>query len=96
MSFRRYTSAFSQASRAFAAGVFITGLLLVGFGVLILALPELFAYLAAMVFFVGGVGCAITAVKIFAAQKKLDKIDSDQRQPYRNNVHIRGEEYNEQ
>jgi len=81
MSFRRYTSAFSQASRAFAAGVFIT---------------ELFAYLAAMVFFMGGVGCAITAVKIFAAQKKLDKIDSDQRQPYRNNVHIRGEEYNEQ
>ena len=88
MSFRFYTNAVSQASRRFAAGAFIVGLLLMGLGAIILALPEIFAFLAALVFFIGGIGCAITAVKIFLAQRRFNKITSDS-QLYRENVEIR-------
>jgi hypothetical protein len=90
--FRFYTDAISQASKRVAAGIFTVGLLLVGFGVIILALPEVFAFLAAAVFFVGGLGCAVTAVKIFLAQRRLDKISSDDSDAYRKNVQIHIEE----
>jgi hypothetical protein len=88
MNFRFYTSAISQASRNFAAGLFITGLLLIGFGFLVYILRDLFAVLASIVFFIAGVGCGITAVKIFWAQRKLDKINSGDTQGYRENVQI--------
>jgi hypothetical protein len=94
MSFRFYTNAVSRASRGVASGIFITGLLLIGFGVIIYALPELFATLAAIVFSVAGLGCLITAVKIFLAQRKLDKLDPDDSQGYRKNVQIHIEEHN--
>jgi len=69
------------------------GLLLIGFGVIILALPEIFAFLAAAVFFIAGIGCAITAVKIFLAQRRLDKLTDNQSYGYRENVEIYTEEY---
>ena len=95
MSFRFYTNAISQASRNFAAGLFITGLLLIGFGFMVYILRDLFAILASIVFFVAGVGCGITAVKIFWAQRKLDKINSDNSQGYRENVQIHIEHHDE-
>jgi len=88
MSFRFYTNVVSQASRTVAAGMFIVGLLLIGFGVIIAALPEVFAYLAAAMFFLAGIGCGVTAVKIFWAQRKLDKAASDDSSDYRKNVRI--------
>jgi len=88
MSFRFYTNAISQASRSVAAGLFIVGLLLIGFGVIIIALPEIFAFLAAAVFFIAGIGCGTTAIKIFLAQRRLDKFSSDDSQSYRKNVQI--------
>ena len=93
MSFRFYANAISQASRTVAAGIFIVGLLLIGFGVIIIALPEIFAFLAAAVFFIAGLGCGITAIRIFLAQRKLDKINFDDSQSYRKNVQIHTEEY---
>ena len=93
MSFRFYTSAIRQASRTAAAAIFSVGLILVGFGFMIYLLPRLFATLAAAVFFVMGLGCAITAVKIFLAQRHLDKTGSDHPQGYRKNVRIHTEEY---
>ena len=57
MSFRFYTNAISQASRNFAAGLFVVGLLLIGFGFLVFVLRDLFALLAAAVFVFAGVGC---------------------------------------
>ncbi len=93
MSFRFYTNAISQASKSIAAGIFITGLLLIGFGFLIYVLKEIFAILAAIVFCVAGAGCLITAIKIFLAQRKLDKITSDDPPGYRENVHIHIEEH---
>ena len=95
MSFRFYSNAISQASRNFAAGLFIVGLMLVGFGFLVYVLRDLFAILASIVFFVAGVGCGITAVKIFLMQRRIDqKIDSAE--PYRDNVQIHIEEHHEQ
>ncbi len=93
MSFRFYTNAISQASRTIAAGIFIVGLVLIGFGFMIYLLPRFFATLAAVVFFVTGAGCGITAVKIFLAQRKLDRLNSDDSQRYRKNVQIRTEEH---
>ena len=77
MSFHYYRNVVSQASRNFAAGLFIVGLLLIGFGFLVYILRDLFAILASIVFFVVGLFCGITAVKIFLAQRKLDKMSSD-------------------
>ncbi|MHC4546486.1 MAG: hypothetical protein ACYTDW_12280 [Planctomycetota bacterium] len=93
MSFRFYTNAISQASKSVAAGIFITGLLLIGFGFLIYVLKEIFAILAAIVFCVAGAGCLITAVKIFMAQRTLGKMSSDETEGYRENVHIHIEEH---
>lgn len=95
MSFRFYTNAISQASKAFATGTFITGLLLVGFGAIILALPAIFAFLAAAVFFMAGLGCAITAVKIFLAQRRFDEMSHDDSVGCRKNVQIHSEEYHD-
>jgi hypothetical protein len=95
MVFRYYTNMISQASRNIAAMIFIVGLLLIGFGVIIVALPELFAYLMAGVFFVAGIGCGITAVKIFWTAKKIDQADSNSPEPYRENVQIHIEEHDD-
>jgi len=93
MVFRYYTNAISQASRNVAAGIFVVGLLLIGFGVIIVALPELFAYLMAGVFFIAGIGCGITAVKIFWTVRKIDKANSSPSEDYRENVQIHIEEH---
>jgi len=93
MSFRFYTNVISQATRTIAAGIFIVGMVLIGFGFMIYLLPKFFATLAAVVFFIAGLGCGITAVKIFLAQRKLDKMSSeDGITGYRRNVRIHTEE----
>ncbi len=86
--FRFYTNAISQASKGIMKGIFTAGLLLVGFGILILVLPALFAMLAAAVFFIVGAGCVGTATKIFLTQRQINKINSDDSQVYRENVRI--------
>jgi len=91
MPFRFYSNIISQASRRLAGGIFATGLALIGFGLLIYLLPRLFATLAAMVFFVVGIGTCITAIKIFAAQRKIDNTN-DESAEYRQNVRIRIEQ----
>ena len=93
MSFRFWTNAICQASRGIAAGIFIVGLVLIGFGFMIYLLPKFFATLAAIVFFVAGVGCGITAVRIFLAQRELDRTASDDSHGYWKNVRIHTEEY---
>ncbi len=93
MSFRFYTNVISQATRTIAAGIFIVGMVLIGFGFMIYLLPKFFATLAAVVFFIAGLGCGITAVKIFLAQRKLDKMSSDDGTTgHRRNVRIHIEE----
>lgn len=92
----RFYNSIANASKSIVWGIFVFGLMLVGFGVLILALPELFAMLAAVVFFIAGAGCAGTALKIYLAQRHIDKITRDDSTDYRKNVrtHIEeGEEF---
>jgi len=89
MVFRFYNNVISQASKNFAAGLFITGLLLIGFGFLVFVLRDLFAFLAFIIFFAAGIGCGVTAIRIFLAQRKLDKMDSeDGTMEFRRNVRI--------
>jgi hypothetical protein len=90
---RFYTNAVSQASRAVASGIIIVGMLLIGFGMLIMALPELFAYLAAALFFAVGVGCAIMGIKIFWTQRRVEEFNDETPQVYRQNVRVHREEH---
>ena len=94
MSFRFYTNLVSQASRNIAGGIFTLGLFLIGVAFLIMVLKELFAFLAAGIFFIAGLGCAGTAIKIFFAQRRFERHN---REPddYRENVRIRGDEEND-
>ena len=96
MPFRFYTNILSQASKTMASGILVVGLLLIGFGVVIIALPELFAYLAATVLFLAGAGCAAAALKIFWAQRRLDRFNAADLDVYRKNVRIHtGEHYDQ-
>ena len=95
MIFRYYTNAVSQASRALAGGILSVGLLLMGFGVIIAAFPEVFAYLAAAVIFLVGVACALTAAKIFWAQKRAERSSNDPSNAYRENVRIHTTEFDD-
>jgi len=92
MSFRFYTNAISRASKSVAAWIFAFGLVLIGFGFMIYLLPRLFATLAAAVFFIAGVGCAATAVKIFLLQRKMERFNSDDSGCYRRNIQVHIEE----
>ena len=87
MVFRYYSNVLSQASRTLASGILVVGMLLVGFGVLIAALPEVFAYLVAALFIVAGVGCGATALKILWTQRHVDK--AEDQGPVRYNVRVR-------
>jgi hypothetical protein len=93
MSFQFYSNVISQASRRIAGGIFATGLMLIGFGLLIYLYPKFFATLAAMVFFAVGIGTCITALKIFMAQRRIDKNINNESTEYRENVRIRIEEH---
>ena len=97
MPFRFYTSILSQASRSVASGIMVVGLLLIGFGVIIAALPEIVGYMVAAVFFVAGLGCAATALKIYWAQRRIDRFTADDDlDVYRKNVRIHtGEHYDQ-
>ncbi|HUW18137.1 MAG TPA: hypothetical protein VMW16_02430 [Sedimentisphaerales bacterium] len=95
MSFSFYTNAISQASKKVAAGIFVTGLLLIGFGLLVYVLRDLFAMLAAIIFFAAGLGCTVTAVKILLAQRRIDRMARNNSGAYRQNVQIHIEEHND-
>ena len=88
MLFRHYTNMMSQASRGFAKGLFVIGLLLIGFGVLVYVLKEIFAAIAAAIFIVAGFGCCYNAIKLFLASRKMRDMDTDfdQGDGYRKNV----------
>ncbi len=73
MAFKFYTNQLSQATRGLAAGVFIVGMLLIGFAMLIFALPVLFGYLVAGVFCFIGLSVLGYAIKLFIAASRMDQ-----------------------
>jgi predicted lipid-binding transport protein (Tim44 family) len=95
MLFRYYTNAVSQATKAVAKGILLAGLVLVGLGVLILALPELFAALVAALLIVAGLGCVVTAGRIFFQNRRMERQDPNGRDAYRKNVQIHIEEHHD-
>ncbi|MBW8000611.1 MAG: hypothetical protein FVQ80_01140 [Planctomycetes bacterium] len=92
MSFQYYSNLVSKGTRNFASGVFVTGMLLIGFGFLIWILRELFAMLFAVLFCIAGIGCIVTGVKMFWSVSKFEKMNSDGQGAYRENVHVRVED----
>jgi len=94
MVFRFYSNTISQASRAIAGWIFLVGMFLIGFGLMIYLMPEFFAALAAIILCTIGIGCTITAAKIFWSSR--GRGDSGSSQGYRENVHIRIEEHHDQ
>ncbi len=96
MPFRSYTNLLSQASRTAASGILLVGLLLIGFGAVIAAFPELFAYLAAAIFFLAGFSCAVFALKLLWAQRRFRKFTADDDlTAYRQNVRIHTGEHSD-
>ena len=86
MGFRFHISDVSRLSKAVAAAISVTGLGLIGFGFMIYLLPELFATIAAIVFFFAGGCCTIIAVKILFAHRNLYKTESDYSQTHRKSI----------
>ncbi len=90
MFFRHYTDAVSNMTKGLAKGIFTVGLLLMGFGALILLFPEFFAMLVGIIFIAAGIGFSITAIKIIWKNRTLRHYQSDD---YRKNVQIHFEEH---
>ena len=86
--FKMYSNMLGLASMKMAKGAFVTGLLLIGFGILIIAMPDFFAWLAAIVFFIAGLSSISVAVKILLAKKKMNQFAENVNNAYRENVNI--------
>lgn len=93
MAFRFYSNMVSQASRNLAAVISTVGLLLICFGIVILAFPEVFAFIAAGVFFVAGLILCIIAVKIYLAQRRFCKHADEQSYSSRKTIEVYSDEY---
>lgn len=98
MFFRHHTNMMSQMSKGFAKGLFVIGLLLIGFGVGVYVLKEIFAAIAAAIFVVAGGACCYNAIKLFFLGRKMRNIDMDfdQSNGYRKNVQVHIKDGSEQ
>jgi len=73
MFFRFYPNSFNQLSKNYAKGLFVVGLLLIGFGTLVWILKEVLAVIAAAIFIVVGCICCFNAIRIFTSAIKTNK-----------------------
>lgn len=85
---------FSEATRGVMTSVFVIGLMLIGFGVLILTIPEFFIIIAAGLFFIAGMAVLGFAAKLFFVMRRFGKEVSGQ-DAYRKNVKIHIEEHHD-
>ena len=74
----------SQVTKGMAKGSLITGLFLIGFGMLVFVLRDLFAFLAAAIFFMAGFSAIGYAIRLFMLSHKSKGGES----AYRENVRI--------
>lgn len=63
----------SQISNTLIKGSLVTGLLLISFGLLVFILRDLFAFLAAAVFFMLGFSAIAYAIRMWVAKLKMDR-----------------------
>jgi len=88
MVFKFYSNSFNQISKRFSKGLFIIGLLLIGFGTLVWVLKEVFALIAAAIFMIAGTGCCINAIRLYITTGKNQPFN-DQTAGRSDNVKIR-------
>jgi len=88
-----FSNQVSQATKGLAKGSLVLGLLLIGFGMLVFILRDLFALLAAAIFFIGGFSSIGYAIKLFIAAHRMRKGGSGPDGAHRENVNIRVEEF---
>ena len=77
-----------EAGKSLAKGSLVLGLFLIGFGMLVFVLRDLFAFLAAVIFFMAGFSAIGYAIRIFWATRRSDQPP----QQYRENVTIHRDE----
>ena len=83
---------FSEAGKGLAKGSLITGLFLIGFGMLVFILRDIFAFLAAAIFFMAGFSAIGYAIRLYLAMRKLRGPGQKRENAYRENVQIHVEE----
>ena len=81
---------FRQATQGLAKGSLVTGLFLIGFGMLVFVLRDLFAFIAAAIFFMAGFSAIGYALRLFILQWKMRK----DKTVYREGVEVHFEEDN--
>ncbi|PKL47145.1 MAG: hypothetical protein CVV39_06240 [Planctomycetes bacterium HGW-Planctomycetes-1] len=91
MLFNFYSSSLNQVTKGFAKGLFVIGLLLIGFGILVWIFKEILAIIAAAIFMAVGVICCFNAVRVFIGTMKSGRHSGDER----DNVRIRIEDNSE-
>ena len=87
MFFKFESNTFSQAGKSIAKGSLITGLLLIGFGLLLIILKDIFVFIAAAIFFMAGFSAIGYAIKIFWATRKVNQPNKKDG-VYRENVEV--------
>jgi predicted transporter len=73
MFFNFCSSSFNQISKGYAKGLFVVGLLLIGFGTLVWILKEVLAVIAAAIFIIVGCACCLNAVRISISTFKTNR-----------------------
>jgi hypothetical protein len=81
---------FRQATQGLAKGSLITGLLLIGLGMLVWWLKEIIAIVFMIIFFMAGFSAIIYSVRLFILQWKMRK----DKAVYREGVEVHFEEDN--
>ena len=81
---------FRQATRGMAKGALITGLILIGLGMLVWVLKEIFTIIAMILFFMAGFSAIGWSIRLFILQWKMRKDKS----VYREGVEVHFENDN--
>ena len=77
-----------EAGKSIAKGALALGLFLIGFGMLVFVLRDLFAFLAAVIFFMAGFSSIWYAIRIFWSTRQMKPPHNQ----YRENVEIHRDE----
>jgi hypothetical protein len=88
MLFNFYSNSFSGISKGFAKGLFVTGLLIFGFGLLVWIFRQVLAVIAAAIFMVVGVVCCLNAIRIYYISWKSSRNDNNAGRSDNVKIHI--------
>lgn len=91
MFFKFYSNQFNQITKGFSKGLFVIGLLLIGFGTLVWVLKEIFALIAAAIFMLAGAACCTNAIRLYFASRKSYQNNDDNSAGRSDNVKIHSE-----